>query len=248
MRCLLALALALAACSSDPCAGANCVTLEDAGVDRPAANDVGFDTLFDVTRVDVGFDAPVTRVCTPGAQVACACVGGGAGAQVCNAAGSALGACMCPDAGTVMVDIPLAVDRPDTGPLPDGAVAFLPDGGCPTNYGNCDDDSTNGCEADFRVGVNHAIPGVPAPNNIYISACGSCGAANCGGGNTHRARCTNGSCTPLSCDTGYFDCDGNEANSCESRLQEQGHCGTCDTVCPAGQSCRPGGIYYTCQR
>lgn len=35
--------------------------------------------------------------CTPGAQLACACVGGGQGAQVCTAGGT-LGACVCPDA------------------------------------------------------------------------------------------------------------------------------------------------------
>lgn len=36
--------------------------------------------------------------CTPGAQVACACVGGGQGAQVCTS-GATLGPCTCPDGG-----------------------------------------------------------------------------------------------------------------------------------------------------
>ncbi|MHB8417808.1 MAG: hypothetical protein ACYDCL_07015 [Myxococcales bacterium] len=38
--------------------------------------------------------------CTPGASVACACPGNGQGAQVCNAAGSAFGACICGSGGT----------------------------------------------------------------------------------------------------------------------------------------------------
>lgn len=35
--------------------------------------------------------------CIPGAQVACACVGGGLGAQVCSPNGTGYGACICPD-------------------------------------------------------------------------------------------------------------------------------------------------------
>lgn len=37
------------------------------------------------------------RACTPGQSTACACVDGTFGAQVCNAAGSAYGACLCGD-------------------------------------------------------------------------------------------------------------------------------------------------------
>jgi hypothetical protein len=45
--------------------------------------------------------APAPPVCTPGASLACTCVDGRAGAQVCSADGAALGACVCaaPDAG-----------------------------------------------------------------------------------------------------------------------------------------------------
>ena len=37
------------------------------------------------------------RACTPGQAAACACVDGTSGAQLCNAAGSAYGACLCAD-------------------------------------------------------------------------------------------------------------------------------------------------------
>lgn len=38
------------------------------------------------------------QACVPGAQTACACVGGGAGVQRCNARGTALLGCECPEA------------------------------------------------------------------------------------------------------------------------------------------------------
>lgn len=69
----LALCLALAACSADPIL-----------------------TLPDVVTADTG----PGQVCTPGAQVACTCVGGSTGAQVCSSDGRSLGACECPDAGS----------------------------------------------------------------------------------------------------------------------------------------------------
>lgn len=44
-------------------------------------------------------DPVPVRDCTPGASLACACVGGSTGAQLCDGAGH-LGACACPDAST----------------------------------------------------------------------------------------------------------------------------------------------------
>lgn len=38
----------------------------------------------------------VVRVCTPGAQMACACLGGAEGVQTCNRIGTALESCACP--------------------------------------------------------------------------------------------------------------------------------------------------------
>lgn len=50
--------------------------------------------------VDAGTTADLGTppLCTPGAQVACACSGGAASVQVCAANGT-LGPCACPDAG-----------------------------------------------------------------------------------------------------------------------------------------------------
>lgn len=97
MRLLPLLALIVAACSSEPAVNPAPLDagLVDVAPDRSTAPDDG--------APDAGalsLDVPAVRVCVPGAQVACACVGGAAGAQVCNSEGSALGTCMCPDAGT----------------------------------------------------------------------------------------------------------------------------------------------------
>jgi len=64
-------------------------------------------------------DAGVAPTCTPGAQVACACIGGAQGAQVCASDGRSLGPCDCPDTG---VD----AGPPDAGPLDTGIDAGEP--------------------------------------------------------------------------------------------------------------------------
>lgn len=70
---------------------------------------------------------PQSMKCTPGAQVACACPGGGAGAQACNKEGTAYEECRCeapmPDAGT---DAPVLVKPSCVGSC---------QGNC---YGTCD--------------------------------------------------------------------------------------------------------------
>ena len=180
------------------------------------------------------------------------------------------GACVAVDAGSDaggIVDLGAPEDRsqpvdlgaPDVGfdagtPVDVGSDAGAADvgtpdaGRCPAGFADCDGNAANGCEVDTRVGVDHLIPGVPAPNNVFITDCGRCGAPNCGGGNHHRAACTDGSCLPLSCETGYFDCDGMAGNSCESRLRERENCGVCGTVCAAGESCVNGPLSYRCMR
>ncbi len=50
--------------------------------------------LLSVVLSALGCAAP-GKTCTPGAQVSCACIGGAAGAQVCNSDGESLGTCLC---------------------------------------------------------------------------------------------------------------------------------------------------------
>ncbi len=74
-------------------------------------------------------DTPSVPLCTPGAQLACACLGGVQGVQVCGAAGT-LEACTCPDAGSV--DVPTATDA---GSLDAGSDATPEDRATPIDLG-----------------------------------------------------------------------------------------------------------------
>ncbi|MEI8257997.1 MAG: hypothetical protein WCJ30_20160 [Deltaproteobacteria bacterium] len=49
-----------------------------------------------------------------------------------------------------------------------------------------------------------------------------------------------------SCATGFGNCDGNDANGCESPLDTTTHCGTCGLVCPAAQLCMGGTCVPSC--
>jgi hypothetical protein len=64
--------------------------------------------------------------CIPGAQVACACVGGASGVQVCADDGSRLGACQCAAASPAPVAAPTQLPAPPTvapAPAPWGVAA-----------------------------------------------------------------------------------------------------------------------------
>ena len=84
--------------------------VSDAGTDAEPIADAGAPDAADASE-DAGDepdaepepeDAGPQRVCIPGQQIACACIGGGQGAQVCNAEGTGYGPCVCPrpDAGS----------------------------------------------------------------------------------------------------------------------------------------------------
>ena len=116
-------------CGAGVSFGSACYPAGDGGVMRACA----------CGRPDASVDshAPdaVPRVCVPGAQVPCACLGGGAGVQVCVADGTSLGPCSCPDAGQQ----PDAADASpgDTAPadVPGDVRADVP---CPPGTTYCD--------------------------------------------------------------------------------------------------------------
>ena len=112
---------------------------------------------------------------------------------------------------------------------------------CNTNFGNCDGNAANGCEADLTS---------------TTANCGACG-TNCTTNVAHvtgGVSCSASACTYSgSCSTGYGDCDGNAANGCETNLYASATCGTCGstTNCgtalahTTGAACTTGTCTYT---
>jgi hypothetical protein len=70
---------------------------------------------------------------------------------------------------------------------------------CPQGYANCDGNPANGCEVNLTEDADH---------------CGACGTSCQDQGNAMGV-CVAGTCG-TACPVGYYDCDGNRANGCES--------------------------------
>ncbi len=105
---------------------------------------------------------------------------------------------------------------------------------CTAGFGDCDGDSTNGCEASTLSNVMN---------------CGACGAA-CAAGPGALVACVAGACR-TACMAGFADCDGNPGNGCEVNiLTSVGSCGACGMACPSGPSstatCAGGVCGITC--
>ncbi|MBI5535713.1 MAG: hypothetical protein HY898_23480 [Deltaproteobacteria bacterium] len=89
--------------------------------------------------------------------------------------------------------------------------------GCDPGWANCDGDAASGCETDITSSLSH---------------CGDCG-SSCVLAHAVSS-CSAGTCTIVSCNAGYADCDGDAATGCEANtLADPMHCGSCGTVCPA---------------
>ncbi len=105
-----------------------------------------------------------------------------------------------------------------------GACAI---GSCDAGFGNCDNQTANGCE--INLGTN-------------VGNCGTCGNA-CNLANSAEA-CNSGACAIASCDAGFGNCDNQTANGCEINLDTNaGNCGTCGNTCNlanASQACSGG--------
>ncbi|MDB4930084.1 MAG: Tryptophan synthase alpha chain [Myxococcaceae bacterium] len=205
--------------------------------------------LPDASTADTG-----AQVCTPGAQVACTCVGGATGAQVCASDGRSLGACGCPDAGAledvggadVGGDRPASVDLgapdvgTDAGQLADVLrVDVSDDRPAPMDAAAGDDAPDAGQLAD--AGADRA----DAPLDALPDACTSTTAGNCCGlecsARNAVAACLGGACGFTSCHANFGDCDGDRANGCETDTRaDRLNCGACGAPCVAGRVCMAG--------
>ncbi|MDQ3035553.1 MAG: MopE-related protein [Myxococcota bacterium] len=96
---------------------------------------------------------------------------------------------------------------------------------CNAGSGNCDGNVANGCEAPLDTLAN-------------CTACGTtCTRAN------GVASCASGSCQLVSCNAGFANCDGNDANGCETPLNTLANCSMCGMTCShpnATSSCATG--------
>jgi hypothetical protein len=95
---------------------------------------------------------------------------------------------------------------------------------CSSGYGNCDGNSSNGCETNVRT----------SPTN-----CGGCGTV-CPARPNATMTCANGVCG-FTCNLGFGNCDGNALNGCEVDLRTSTtNCGACGVRCAVGQTCSAG--------
>lgn len=91
---------------------------------------------------------------------------------------------------------------------------------CDTDWGDCDDDPTTGCEVSLADDPAH---------------CASCDTA-CDAVSNAIATCTAGECG-YECDDPWGDCDGDATNGCEERVDTATHCATCGHSCTDGEFC-----------
>ena len=101
-----------------------------------------------------------------------------------------------------------------------GACAL---GACEALWADCDGNPSNGCETPINT----------------IDNCGACG-KTCSRNNA-VADCSAGQCSILQCVTPFKNCDGVDANGCETNLHSMDNCGACGVLCQG-----PGPAQYTC--
>ncbi|MGE0784777.1 MAG: MopE-related protein [Sandaracinaceae bacterium] len=111
----------------------------------------------------------------------------------------------CLSCGTV------CTDRPNSSPTcasPAGC-SFA----CDSGFANCNGTAPDGCER----------------STTTLTDCGSCGTACVRAHAT--ATCGTGTCAISACDTGWANCDGMDANGCETPTTTVTNCGSCGNIC-----------------
>jgi hypothetical protein len=89
--------------------------------------------------------------------------------------------------------------------------------------------TSNGMSCDLVDGGTSCIDTTMDPNN-----CGGCGTV-CNLANVSVDGCANGSCTIVTCNMGYADCDNIPANGCEADLaSDPKNCSACGHACAQG--------------
>lgn len=77
-----------------------------------------------------------------------------------------------------------------------------------------------------------------------LQNCGTCG--NSCSVEHAQATCSQGSCSMVSCDTDWGDCNSDTSDGCETQLNTNDHCGTCDTACSSPEFCFDGSCTDQC--
>src|SRR6185437_11855909 len=113
---------------------------------------------------------------------------------------------------------------------------------CAPHYTQCPGDPPNACVT--QLGTNQNC-------NFCGDACALPNATSECTPSTAPPPAPDFTCTLVSCDTGFADCDSNPATGCEANTQtDANNCGTCGNVCPAGPDstavCKAGACSIAC--
>ncbi len=86
--------------------------------------------------------------------------------------------------------------------------------------------------------------GVCADTSSDVQNCGACG-VSCSFAHGQPA-CVQGECSLASCDDGWEDCNSDLSDGCETPLNTNDHCGSCDTSCTSPEFCFDGSCTDQC--
>ena len=208
--CATACAAPAPLCQGNAASGYSCVSSCDAGFTECGS------VCTDV-QTDAQNCGTCGNVCAVGVRAAATCEAGACGMACDPGFGDCDGV---PDTGCetsltevahcgacgVVCEIPSGIESCATGTC---TLA-----GCDFGFGDCDADTTNGCETDVTSST---------------ADCGTCGTV-CSAAPNSAPLCTMGGCA-LSCDPGFGDCDGARMNGCESPFSDAATCGSCGISC-----------------